>query len=37
MNLAEEAKRFEKQRTKPILNVPDNVVTTALAKAQAAI
>jgi hypothetical protein len=37
MSLAESAKRAEKQHTKQILNVPDNAVTTALAKAQAAI
>lgn len=37
MSLAESAKRAEKQRTKAILSVPDNAVTTALAKANAAI
>ena len=37
IDLAEEAKRAEKERTKPILNVADNIVTLALAKAQEAI
>jgi len=37
MRLAEEAKRAEKASTKPILDVPDSTVATALAKAQEAI
>ena len=37
MSLAETAKKAEKERTKAILSVPDDAVTTALQKAQAAI
>ena len=37
MKMVEKAKRAEKKRTKPILNVPDNAVAAALKKAQAAI
>jgi hypothetical protein len=37
MKLAEEAKREEKRRTAPILNMPDDTVTLALRKAQEAI
>ena len=37
MSLAETAKREEKARTKSILGVPDDAVTTALARANAAI
>ena len=37
MALAEKAKRTEKKATAPILNMPDDVVTSALAKAQEAI
>lgn len=37
MKLAEKAKREEKKITAPILNMPDDAVTTALAKAQEAI
>ena len=37
MNLAEKAKREEKKATAPILNMPDDAVTAALAKAQEAI
>ena len=37
MNLAEKAKREEKKRTAPILNMPDAAVTAALRKAQEAI
>ena len=37
MALAEKAKRAEKKATAPILNMPDDTVTAALAKAQEAI
>jgi len=37
MALAERAKRAERKRTAPILNMPDDIVTAALAKAHAAI
>ena len=37
MALAEKAKRAEKKHTAPILNMPDDAVTAALAKAQEAI
>lgn len=37
MKLAEKAKREEKKITAPILNMPDDTVTAALAKAQEAI
>ena len=37
MALAEKAKRAEKKATAPILNLPDDTVTAALAKAQEAI
>lgn len=37
MALAERAKRAEKKATAPILNMPDDTVTAALAKAQEAI
>jgi hypothetical protein len=37
MRLAEQAKREEKKRTAPILEMPDDVVTVALRKAQEAI
>ena len=37
MALAEKAKRAEKKATAPILNMPDDAVTAALAKAQEAI
>jgi hypothetical protein len=37
MNLAEKAKRAEKKVTAPILNMPDDTVTAALAKASEAI
>jgi hypothetical protein len=37
MDLVELAKKDEKEETKPILNIPDDIVTGALAKAQEAI
>ena len=37
LSMAEQAKRQQKSETKSILNVPDNTVTTALAKANEAI
>lgn len=37
MKLAEQAKKAEQKHTEPILNMPDDVVATALAKAKEAI
>jgi hypothetical protein len=37
MKLAEKAKKQEKQATKPILTLPDDMITAALRKAQAAV
>jgi hypothetical protein len=37
MELAERAKKAAKEQTKPLLKLPDNLITKALAKAQEAI
>ena len=37
MNLVEAAKKAEKERTKPMLGVPDEIVANALAAAQRAL
>jgi hypothetical protein len=37
MNVVERAKKAEKERTKPILGVPDEIVANALAAAQRAL
>jgi hypothetical protein len=37
MKLAEKAKKTEKRVTAPILNMPDDTVTDALARAQKAL